>query len=143
MTTNPAENPVPPQSESGQSVPPPVAGPAPVAEVSKDDKNMAMLAHLLSVFFSFIPPLVIWLTKKDTSTFVEDQSREALNWEITVAIAWFALGILAAIPLVNCVMFLAIPGVWVANAVFCIKGATAASSGVAYRYPDFGLRLVK
>ena len=35
----------------------------------------------------FIGPLVIWLIKKDTMPFVDDQAKEALNFNITVAIA--------------------------------------------------------
>jgi uncharacterized protein len=144
MTTNPAENPTPPQPQpQPQPSQPPAPGTVPAPQdVSKDDRNMAMLAHLLSIF-GFIPSLVIWLMKKQTSPFVEDQAREALNWEITVGIGMFACGILTYIPIVGCVMSLAALGIWIANAVFCIKGAMTATNGIAYRYPSFGLRLVK
>ena len=33
--------------------------------ISQDDKNVAMLAHVLSAFFGFLPPLVLWLVHKD------------------------------------------------------------------------------
>ena len=37
------------------------------ANVSSDERTMAILCHVLSIFFSFIPALVIYLVKKDDS----------------------------------------------------------------------------
>ena len=54
------------------------AGPAP----TPDEKNMGMLSHLLGLFSSFIGPLIIWMMKKDQSPWVEDQAKEALNFQI-------------------------------------------------------------
>ena len=44
--------------------------------ISQDDKNVAMLAHLLAPFFGFIPPLIFWLMNKDKAgkDFVCDQA---------------------------------------------------------------------
>jgi uncharacterized membrane protein len=42
----------------------------PEGEVSRDDRNMAMIAWLLSLFTGFIGPLVIYFMKKDESKFV-------------------------------------------------------------------------
>ena len=57
----------------------------------------------------FIGPLVIWLVKKDTMPFVDDQGKEALNFNITVAIAFFAL-LLLTIVTFGIGLFIAIPG---------------------------------
>lgn len=99
---------------------------------------MAMLAHLLAIFFGFIPPLVIWLLKKQESPFIADQAREALNFQITMAIGWIVAMILTVV-LIGALLF---PVLMIANLVLCIIAALKANEGVAYRYP-FALRLVK
>jgi uncharacterized Tic20 family protein len=98
---------------------------------SKDDCNIAMLAHLLGIFTGFIGSLVIWLLLKDRSAYVGQESKEALNFQITVAIAFFAAWLMTFI----LIGFLLVPLLWVANMVFCILGAIAASKGEGYRYP--------
>ncbi len=121
---------------------PPPASEAPpagdVAGTTKDEQTMAMLAHLLGIFLGFLGPLIIWLIKKDESDFVEDQAREALNFQITVLIALFAAG-LSIFAVIGCVLT---PGVVVANIVFCILAAMTANDGRTYRYP-LTLRLIK
>lgn len=111
-----------------------------------DEKTMAMLAHLLGAFTSFLGPLIIWLIKKEDSPFVNDQGKEALNFQITVAIGLFAAGILniplAFIPLVgSCVGGILWLGVGIAGLVYAILGCLEANKGTAYRYP-FALRLI-
>ncbi|MBE2216400.1 MAG: DUF4870 domain-containing protein [Opitutaceae bacterium] len=99
---------------------------------------MAMLAHLLAIFFGFIPPLIIWLVKKQDSPFIEDQAKEALNFQITVAIAFFISIILIFVVIGGLLM----PVIGIVNLIFCIIAALKANDGVAYRYP-FALRLIK
>lgn len=104
---------------------------------SKDDSTMAMLAHLLGIFFGFIPSLVIWLIKKDDSPFVAQEAREALNFQITVIIGY---AIAAALTFIVIGAFL-FPALYILNIVFCILGAVASSKGQAYRYL-FAIRLI-
>ncbi len=105
---------------------------------TKDDNNIAMLAHLLGIFTGFIGALIIWLVKKDDSAFIADQAAEALNFQITIAIALFASGLLAFI----LIGFFLIPAIMIVNFIFSILAAVAVSKGQSYRYP-FALRLVK
>jgi uncharacterized Tic20 family protein len=105
-------------------------------EENKDARTFAMLAHLLGIFTFFLGPLIIWLVKKDEHPFVDEQGKEALNFQITVAIAYV---IASVIPIAGC--FLA-PSVWVVNLIFCIMACVAANKGEHYRYP-VSLRLVK
>lgn len=105
---------------------------------SKDDCNIAMLAHLLGIFTGFIGALIIWLMKKDSSAFVAEQAKEALNFQITMAIGWVAAMILSAV-LIGALLF---PVLLVANLVLCILGAIAASKSTSYRYP-FAIRLLQ
>ena len=119
---------------------PPYMGPAPTS----DDRTMAILAHVLGIMTSFVGPLIIWLVKKDTMPFVADQAKEALNFNITVAIALAALMILGFVTLglgfLIAVPIMAIIGI--AALVLIIIAAMKSNEGVRYRYP-FTLRLVK
>lgn len=103
-----------------------------------DERTMAMLCHLLGIFSGFVGALVIWLIKKDESAFVDDQGKEALNFQIALVIAYSVSALLAFV----CIGFVFIIGLAVANIVFCIMGALAASRGELYRYP-VNLRLIK
>jgi len=100
-------------------------------DVSSDSRMMGMLCHLLGLFTCFVGPLIIWLIKKDEDPFVDNQGKEALNFQITVGIAFIVSGLLAFV----CVgVFMGI-AVGIADLVFCIVAAAKANSGQAYRYP--------
>lgn len=130
--------------------------PAPDGTPDAQERQWAMFAHLSALVGGLLTsqlmggigcilgPLIIWLMKKDTMPFVADQAREALNFNITVAIVMlvlvllgvgtFGLGFIVTAPL----MLL----VGVAALVFVVIAAIKSNDGVAYRYP-FALRLVK
>lgn len=104
---------------------------------SKEECNLAMLAHLLGIFSGFVGALVLWLVKREDNGFAAQEAREALNFQITVAIAMMA-AVMLKIVLIG---FLVFPVIFLANFVFCLLGAVSAAKGKAYRYP-FALRLV-
>lgn len=115
--------------------------PAPASSItspSKDDQNMGMLLYILALVTGFIGPLILWLVKKDSSRFVDDQGKEVLNWCITMAIGYVACFLLMFVLIGIFLMPLLI----LAHFIFTILGAVKASKGVAYRYP-FALRLLK
>lgn len=116
------------------------AAPASADGASQEDKTLALITHLSGIFLSFIVPLVIWLTNKDKSdkVFLNDQAKEALNFQITVAIAWVIAIALSAL----LIGFLLYPIIILGNLIFCILAGIKANEGVAYRYP-FALRLIK
>jgi uncharacterized Tic20 family protein len=143
---------VPPESVA----PPPASEQAPAVDIPAEERTWAMMAHLsallgglLTASFGrgwgcFIGPLIIWLVKKDTMPFVDDQAKEALNFNITVALAslvllvlsiiTFGIGLIIAIP-----MWIIIGISWL---VLTIVAAVKANEGVRYRYP-FALRFIK
>ncbi len=102
-------------------------------EASSDDRTWGMLAHL-SYFLTFVigvscvAPLVIWIIKKDTSEFIEDQAKEALNFQLSAFIVSLLLAVtVCGIPLVIVVLIMSI--------VYSIQGGMAANRGERYRYP--------
>ncbi len=118
---------IPPVTEGGYSGPPP----------TKDEQNMAMLCYILGIFFVFgwIGPLVIWLTRKETSPFVNDQGKEVLNWQVTIIIVYVGCMFTFCIPFVHFLGMFVIFAAGVTNLVFCVMGAMSVSNGVAYRMP--------
>lgn len=108
-------------------------------QVNKD-KTLAMLAHLGGIVLGFIPSLIIYLMKKDdrSAQFVTTQAREALNFQITIAIA-MAISTVLIIVLIGTLFILLI---WLADVILCIIAALRTSNGDNYRYP-FALRLIK
>ncbi|MBE1161616.1 DUF4870 domain-containing protein [Dyella sp. 7MK23] len=114
---------------------------------------MAHLSALLGALLSsvhgagwacFLGPLVVWLIKKDSMPFVADQAKEALNFNISVAIATLALLLLSLLTF-GIGFIIAIP-MWVVIGVgwlvLTIVAGVKANEGVRYRYP-FTLRLIK
>ena len=111
-----------------------------VAAAPQEDRTLAMITHLSGIVAGFIVPLIIWLINKDKpdKDFLNDQAKEALNFQITVLIGYVISTILMAI-LIGALLMLV---VWVANLILCILAGVKANEGVAYRYP-FALRLIK
>jgi uncharacterized protein len=111
---------------------------------NEDDRLWGMLAHLSALLGFAIPflgnvlgPLVIWLAKRETSAFVADQGREALNFNITVLIGGLVCAVLALI-FVGLLLGAALLVYWL---VLTIVAGIRANEGTLYRYP-FALRLV-
>ncbi len=107
---------------------------------TQEDRTLAMLTHLSGIILGFIVPLVIWLTNKDKSDkgWLNDQAKEALNFQITIVIAAVISGMLVAL----LIGLLLLPAVGIIDLIFCIIAGLKANEGVAYRYP-FAIRLIK
>ena len=128
------ENPSDTEQAYAEAVPP---GPG-SKEINKDARTFAMLAHLLAIFTCFLGPLIIWLVKKDEHPYVNEQGKEALNFQITVAIAYIASGLLTF----ACIGFLLLPAVAILDLIFCIMACIATNKGEHYRYP-LSIRFIK
>jgi uncharacterized protein len=101
-----------------------------------------MLAHLsalagLVIGLNWLGPLIIYLVKKDEHPFIADQSREALNFNLSV----FIYIIASAILIILVVGLLLLPAVAIAWLVLTIIAAVRANNGEPYRYP-LTIRLV-
>jgi uncharacterized protein len=112
--------------------------------LSGEERQWGMFAHLAALagflipFGNLIGPLVVWQVKKNEMPFVDDQGKEALNFQITVALAVLVCFLL----MVVLIGFLLLPLVGIAALVFTIIGALKANAGERYRYP-FAIRLIK
>jgi uncharacterized protein len=104
---------------------------------SQESRNIAILIWIGTIFFGFLPGLIVYLIKKD-DPYVIEHSKEALNWSITAIIGYVAGGMLTVI----LIGVLVIVVVALCHLIFCILGAVAGSSGKPFRVP-FAIRLIK
>ncbi|MGA1517790.1 MAG: DUF4870 domain-containing protein, partial [Phycisphaerales bacterium] len=117
--------------------PPPTPAGFEVAAVPQEERTMGLLVHLLAfVGFAFplgnvVGPLVLWLAKKDRMPYLDEQGRESVNFNITIAIL-SGVGVLLTAILVG---FAVIPVVLLAWVVLTIVAAVKAHAGEPWRYP--------
>jgi uncharacterized protein len=111
------------------------------------DRNLALLAHLsgcLGIVVGSVPgfvgPLVIWLIQKDKSAFVEQEAKEALNFQITLLIMMVVFLVVTFLSCWLLFPLLFVPALL--QVVFGIIATVSVANGNAYRYP-FNLRLIK
>jgi uncharacterized protein len=105
---------------------------------TQDEKTMAMMSHIGGIVLPILVPLFIMMSKGKESAWVESQSREALNFQITVMIA-YVLGVMTSCIGVGVLLMLAAVG---GAIVLGVLAGMKVNEGQAYRYP-FTLRLVK
>ena len=96
-----------------------------------------MLMHLSAIAGYFLAPpignilgpLIMWLIKKDEMPFLDQQGKEALNFQISTTIYMLVSSLLCfvGIPLVLVVMIVGL--------VFTVIAGVKANEGIAYTYP--------
>ncbi len=114
--------------------PPPPGAPygGPSQQLSPaDEKLWATLVHIGGVLFSWIPALIGYLVLKDRGPFVRAHTATALNFQITIFLAYVVGGILTIVG-IGVLIWLA---AWVVNIVFSIIAAIKANQGEFYTYP--------
>ena len=116
----------------------------PVSAQNKEVRQWAMLCHfaaflgLVFPFGSVLGPLILWQVKKDMDPLIDDQGKEALNFQLTVAIAWLVCFVLGVVV----IGFLLMVVLVIAALILTIIGGVKANKGIAYRYP-LTWRLIK
>ncbi len=101
------------------------------------DKTAAMLTHLGGIFFSVVPSLIVYLAVTN-NPWLKDQARNALNFQLTMLIAWVIVGLLHWV----LIGFLLVWPLELANVILCIVAAVRANGGEGFRYPA-AIELVK
>lgn len=131
--------------ENINQTPPQGTGQPNISEISKDAKMWAMFCHLaglcgyiLPIVGNIVGPLILWQIKKEEFPFVDSQGKEALNFQISIAI--YAI---ICVPLMFiCVGIFLLYAVGIFDLVFLIIASIKANNGEDYRYP-LTIRLVK
>lgn len=126
-----------PKTPSPASKSPAPAGKTTITITGVDEKTWAVLCHVATFaghavpFGNIIGPLIIWLLKRQEMPWVDEQGKEALNFQITVSI-FFVISFVLVFFLVG---FLLLPVVFILNLIFVILAIIRTSQGEHYRYP--------
>lgn len=100
--------------------------------VTQDEKTLGIVMHVLClVGFPILGPLIVWLVKKDQSSYLDRQGRELLNFQLSYLLYAFLSALL-------CFILIGIPllfAVGIATIVLTIIGIVNASEGKVYRFP--------
>ncbi|MEO7123164.1 MAG: DUF4870 domain-containing protein [Lacisediminihabitans sp.] len=112
---------------------PPPANPynTPTPLSVSDEKLWSTLVHVGGIFFHVLPSLIGYVVFKDRGPFVRQHTASALNFQLTLIIA-YVVGAVLTLVLVGVLILLAAV---VANVVFSILAALAANRGETYVYP--------
>ncbi len=100
-------------------------------QISQDDKNLALLAHLGTMFGGFIVPLILWIVKKDESKFVAEHARKSLNFQLSMLI--YAVVCIIMVFFIVGIFLMAALGIFAT--IVMIVASVAASKGEDYDYP--------
>jgi len=128
----------PPPQDPNQA--PPGAYQQPTRPLQPSDEKMwSMLIHLGGAIISFVsyaslaflPALIGFLVLKDRGPFVRENTKNALNFQLTMLIG-VIVGWITAFILIG---FLILLAVWVVNIIFSIIAAVRSNRGEVYKYP--------
>jgi len=109
----------------------------------REANNWALLCHVSSFagfiipFGHIIAPLILWIIKRDEFEFVNDNGREAVNFNISMTIYFFAASILTVV----FIGFVLLGFLLIFYLVVVIIATVRAYDGKTYRYP-FIMRFV-
>ena len=118
------------------------SGPQGGGPLTAEERNWAMGCHLAAFagylgvpFGHILGPLLVWTIKRDTSAFINEHGKEAMNYNISISI-YAAICIAVGFTIVG--LLIAIPAgiaLAIADVVFRIIASLKASNGEKYAYP--------
>ncbi len=130
-----------PEAQAAEpTTPPPSPEPEPSSggnEPGSEERTWALFAHLSALigfvipFGNLIGPLIVWQVKKNEMPFVDEQGKEALNFQITVTLAAIVCFILMFVLIGVFLIFV----VGIAALVLTIIAGIKANNGEHYQYP--------
>lgn len=116
-----------------------------ISEIPREARQWAMICHLIALvgllgngIGFFLGPLITWLIKKEDHPFIDEQGKEAVNFQITMLIVLL-------ISVVLCLVFIGFLFLFVIGivmVVFPIIAGIQANDGKHYRYP-INIRFIK
>ena len=114
-------------------------------QLDKTVRNWAMGCHMIALVGLLgngiglvVGPIVLWLIKREDHPFINEQGKEAVNFQLTMFIAFFA----AAILIFAVIGLFLLPILGILDVVLVIVGGIKASNGEHFRYP-FAIRFLK
>ena len=101
--------------------------------------HLSALVGLLGNGIGFVlAPLVVWILKRDDDPFLDDQGKEAVNFQLTMTLA----AIVSAVLIVVGIGLLLLPIVVILMVVMPVVAALRVRDGEDYVYP-FSIQFIK
>ena len=103
----------------------------------RDERMWAMFCHLSALagfiipFGSIIGPVIIWSIKKDEYPFVNEQGKEAINFQISMAIYM----IISAILIIVVIGILMLIALGLFQLIMIVIASVRANNGESFVYP--------
>jgi len=103
----------------------------------QDERMWGMFCHLSALAGYIIPlgsiigPLIIWSIKKDEYPFVDEQGKEALNFNISMVI-YILISVILIFVVIGILMLIAL-GIF--QLIMIIIASIKANNGESFRYP--------
>ena len=114
-------------------------------EEDKQARIWGMLCHLTALLGmigiplgNVLGPLIIWLIKKNTYAFVNEQGKESLNFQLSMTIYAIAAALLIYVK-IGMPLLLLVAGI---NFILVIIASIRAFNGETYTYP-LAIRLIR
>ena len=114
------------------------------APTNRDENMWAMFCHLSALvgfaipFGNIIAPLIIWTLKKDEYPHVNDQGKEAINFQLSITV-YILISVILVFVVIG-IPLLIILGIF--SLIMTVIAALNANDGNKYRYP-FTIRFIK
>ncbi|MFJ7725707.1 DUF4870 domain-containing protein [Neobacillus sp. NPDC097160] len=106
--------------------------------IKSEERLMGAGIYVLSLFFPILAPLIIWLIKKDESSFIDYHGKEYFNFFIS----YFVYSIVAGILTIVIIGIFLLWALGIAALIFSIIAAVRAYEGEEYQFPWI-FRLIK
>jgi len=118
-------------------------------ETDKDARLWAMICHLSAFAGLVIPvvgcivgPLIVWQIKKEEFPFVDEQGKEAVNFQISMSLYLLISAPIWILLSFVCIGVLIPFAISIVDLVFLLIAAVKANDGQHYRYP-LTIRFIK
>lgn len=104
---------------------------------SKEERIWALFCHISSFagylipFGNILAPLIIWILKREESELIDDQGKEAFNFQVSVTL-YFIMSIILVIFLIGIPLLI---GLLFFHVIVTIIAGIRANDGEKYRYP--------
>jgi len=121
---------------------------------NQNDKNYSTIIQLSTFagfifpFGNLIAPLILWMAKKNESSFIDAHGKSAVNFQMSLVLYSFLLAILIipitifTLGLGLIFLIIAIIPVFILNMILIISASISASRGEYYEYP-FTIEFIK
>jgi uncharacterized protein len=118
----------------------------PVDQKQQDERMWGMFCHLSALAgYNILPgigfvigPLIIWTLKKKDFPFIDEQGKEALNFQISMMIYMFA----SAILILLLIGFLLLISLGIFQLIMIVIASIKANNGEQFKYP-LSIRFIK